>query len=56
LPNDVIILGNNKIKFMDYFYFITIRRGIHTQNGDILSEIKLFPKRIENHKLFKYVK
>ena len=56
LPNDVIILGNNKIKFMDYFYFITIRRGIHTQNGDILSEIKLFPKRIENHKFFKYVK
>ena len=55
-PNDVIYLRDKKVKFLDYFNFITIRRGIHSQNGDILSEKKLFPKKIENHKILKYIK
>lgn len=54
--HDFIIIGNKKIKFLDYFNFITVRRGIHTQNGDILSEKKLFPQNIENHNFLKYIK
>ena len=54
--HDFIIIGNKKIKFLNYFNFITVRRGIHTQNGDILSEKKLFPQNIENHYLLKYIK
>ena len=50
--NDFLFINNYKLKFLDYFNYITLRRGIHTQNGDILSEQKLFPRKIENHKIF----
>ena len=51
--NDFLIINNYRLKFLDYFNYITLRRGIHTQNGDILSEQKLFPRKIENHEIFK---
>ena len=54
--NDVIIGNDYELKFLDYFNFITLRRGIHSQNGDILSEKKIFPKKIKNHNIFKYLK
>ena len=54
--NDFLIGNNCQLKFLDYFKFITLRRGIHSQNGDILSENKKFPKKIENHNIFKYLK
>ena len=54
--DEVFSNSNIKFKFLDYFQFITLRRGIHDQVGDILSEKKLFPKKIENHKIFNYIK
>ena len=54
--NDLIFGNDCQLKFLDYFSFITVRRGIHSQNGDILSEKKIFPKKIENHNIFKYLK
>ena len=54
--NDILIGNNYHLNFLDYFDFITLRRGIHSQNGDILSEKKIFPKKIENHNIFKYLK
>ena len=54
--NDMLIDNTNKLRFLDYFNFVTLRRGIHTQNGDILSEKKIFPKKIQNHNIFNYLK
>ena len=54
--NDMLIDNTNKLRFLDYFNFVTLRRGIHTQNGDILSEKKIFPKIIQNHNIFNYLK
>ena len=53
--NEYLSGPNYKLKFLDYFSFVTLRRGIHTQNGDILSEKKRFPKEIENHNIFKEI-
>ena len=39
------IWTNYKLKFLDYFSFVTLRRGIHTQKGDILSEREIFQKK-----------
>lgn len=55
-PKEHIISNNLSIRFFDYFKFITLRRGIHTENGDILSSLKIFPPQIENHKIFNYLK
>ena len=54
--NDILIDNTNKLRFLDYFNFVTLRRGIHTQSGDILSEKKIFPKKIQNHNIFNYLK
>ncbi len=53
---DFIYLSDKKLKFLEYFSFITLRRGIHSHNGDILSEKNIFPKKIENHKIFSFIK
>ncbi len=52
---DFIYFSGKKLKFLEYFTFITLRRGIHSQNGDILSEKNIFPKKIENHKIFSFL-
>ena len=51
--NEFISGAGYKLKILDFFNFITLRRGIHIQSGDILSEQKIFPKKIENHEIFK---
>jgi len=53
---DFLFINNYRLRFLDYFNYITLRRGIHSKNGDILSEKKIFPKKIENHNIFKYLK
>lgn len=53
--NEFISGPNYKLKFLDYFSFVTLRRGIHTKKGDILSEREIFPKEIENHNIFKKI-
>ena len=53
---DSLIYKSTKTKFLDHFSFITLRRGIHSNRGDILSQNRYFPKIIMNHNFFKYIK
>lgn len=52
---DKLTINKKKITFLKYFQLITLRRGIHSHNGEILSQKKYFPKRIPNHKFFNYI-
>lgn len=52
---DELVYKNLKLIFLKYFKLVTLRRGIHTHNGEILSQIKYFPKKIPNHYFFNYI-
>lgn len=51
----IIINKKKKLIFLKYFKFITVRKGIHHHEGNIISKLKIFPKKIENHKIFDYL-
>ena len=56
ITGDKLKVNNIKINFLSFFKFITLRRGIHDHKGSIISQHKLFPKTIQNHLIFNYIK
>ena len=52
---DKLVYKNLELTFLKYFRLITLRRGIHSHNGEILSQLKYFPKKIPNHYFFNYI-
>ena len=52
---DKLIINNKKINFLKHFKLITLRRGIHSHSGNILSQKNNFPRKIQNHYFFNYI-
>tara|TARA_B100001778_G_scaffold285352_1_gene252144 strand:+ start:726 stop:1973 length:1248 start_codon:yes stop_codon:yes gene_type:complete len=52
---DKLIINNKKMNFLKHFKLITLRRGIHSHSGNILSQKNIFPRKIQNHYFFNYI-
>jgi hypothetical protein len=54
-PEDILLIANKQLRFLEFFYCVTKRTGSHIPQGHIFSTGVDLPGEIYNHEVYDYI-